>query len=45
MDPEDYARLLSFMHDASEDGDEDAAYYLEKITANRQGQYVRIALR
>ena len=45
MDPEDYARLLSFMYDAAEDGEEDAQYYLDKISANRQGQYVRIALR
>jgi len=45
MDPEDYARLLSFMYDAAEDGEEDAQYYLDKITANKQGQYVRIALR
>ena len=45
MDSEDYARLLSFMYDAAEDGEEDAQYYLDKITANKQGQYVRIALR
>jgi len=45
MDPEDYARLLSFMYDAAEDGEEDAEYYLEKLTANQQGQYVRIAMR
>ena len=45
MDPEDYVRLLDFMYDAAEDGDEDAQYYLDKITANKQGQYVRIALR
>jgi len=45
MDPEDYARFLSFMYDAAEDGEDDAQYYLDKITANKQGQYVRIALR
>ena len=45
MDREDYVRMLSFMYDAAEDGDEDIQYFLDKLTANEQGQYVRIALR
>ena len=45
MDPEDYARMLSFMYDAAEDGDEDIKEFLDMLTANKQGQYVRIALR
>ena len=45
MDPEDYARMLSFMYDAAEDGDEDIQEFLDMLTANEQGQYVRIALR
>ena len=45
MDPEDYQRMLEFMKDASMDGDEDAEYFLGKIIAQNQGQYVRDALR
>ena len=45
MAHKDYARMLSFMYDAAEDGDEDIQYFLDKLTANEQGQYVRIALR
>ena len=45
MHPKDYARMLSFMYDAAEDGDEDIKEFLDMITANRQGQYVRITLR
>ena len=45
MDPEDYARMLSFMYDAAEDGDEDIKEFLNLLSANKQGQYVRIALR
>ena len=45
MDPTEYEDMLATMQDMAEDGDEDIAYYLPKLTANRQGQYVRIALR
>ena len=45
MDPAEYEDMLATMEDMAIDGDEDIAYYLPKLTANRQGQYVRIALR
>ena len=45
MDPEEYEDMLATMEDLVEDGDEDMADYLPRLTANRQGQYVRIALR
>ena len=45
MDPAEYEDMLVTMQDMAEDGDEDMADYLPQLTANRQGQYVRIALR
>ena len=45
MDPVEYEDMLVTMQDLAQDGDEDIAEYLPQLTANRQGQYVRIALR
>ena len=45
MESEDYARMLSFMYDAAEDGDQDIQKFLDMLSANRQGQHVRISLR
>ena len=45
MDPMEYEDMLATMQDLAMDGEEDIAYYLPKLTANKQGQYVRIALR
>jgi len=45
MDPAEYEDMLATMEDLVKDGDEDMADYLPQLTANRQGQYVRIALR
>jgi len=45
MDPTEYSDLLSTMQDLVYDGDRDMEEYLEQLTANRQGQYIRIALR
>ena len=45
MDPDEYEDMLVTMQEMAEDGEEDMADYLPQLTANRQGQYVRIALR
>ena len=45
MDPTDYGDLLSTMQDLVYDGDYEMEEYLDQLTANRQGQYIRIALR
>lgn len=45
MDPIEYSDLVATMEDLVYDGDRDLEEYLDALTANKQGQYVRIALR
>ena len=45
MNPIEYEDMLETMEEMAGDGDEDIMYYLPKLSATKQGQYVRIALR
>ena len=45
MDPTDYSDMVATMEDLVYDGARDLEEYLDALTANKQGQYVRIALR
>jgi len=45
IDPYEYDELLGWMEDLVSDGDVEIENYLERLVANKQGQYVRIALR
>ena len=45
MTPEDYDNLLAFVQDMADDGEEDFVDFRNLLVANRQGQYIRVALR
>lgn len=45
IDPHEYDELLGWMEDLASDGDVEIENYLARLVGNKQGQYVRIALR